>query len=474
MAMVFSSFLGGLIAVFLMLHLLPQTNSTNVRPQFESIEKRQQVNYPYKLPEINVPENLDFTFAASQVIPGVVHIKALYSSGEYSSNPMNGFYHNPARSSGSGVIVSDNGYIVTNNHVIEDAEVVEVVLWDNQSYRAKIIGIDPTTDLALLKIDAENLPFVKYGSSDDVMPGEWVLAIGNPFELNSTVTAGIVSAKARNIGILKTKNDLQIESFIQTDAAVNPGNSGGALVNLNGELVGINTAIATPTGTYAGYSFAVPVSLVKKIMDDLLLYGKAQRGLLGIRINDVNARTARQFDLTTTTGVFVTYVNESSAAEDAGIMSGDVISAINDVEVRNVSELQEMVARYRPGDEVSVTVLRGDKEFEVDAVLKDFEGKGEITTRVYENKIEGALFEDITSEELTEYGIGGGVKFKQVSEGLWKEAGIKEGFIITSIDKIRINDIADLNRILEVKSGSFLVEGIYPDGEEEVYGVNWY
>lgn len=471
--MIFSSFLGGVIAVFLMLQLFPQAESVEDKPPYESIEKRQQVNYPYKLPEINVPENLDFTFAASQVIPGVVHIKALYNSGEYSMNPMNGFYHNPARSSGSGVIVSDNGYIVTNNHVIEDAEVVEVVLSNNRSFKAKIIGIDPTTDLALLKIDAQNLPFVKYGSSDDVMPGEWVLAIGNPFELNSTVTAGIVSAKARNIGILKTKNDLQIESFIQTDAAVNPGNSGGALVNLNGELVGINTAIATPTGTYAGYSFAVPVSLVKKVMDDLLLYGKAQRGLLGIKINDVNANTARQFDLSTTTGIFVTYVNENSAAEDAGIMSGDVIISINDTEVTNVSELQEMVARYRPGDEVSVTVLRGGEKHEVKAVLKDFEGKGEVTTRIYDNTIEGALFEDITSEVLTRYNINGGVRIKELAEGPWKEAGIKEGFIITAIDKIRINDIADINRIIEVKSGSFLVEGVYPDGEEGVYGVNW-
>lgn len=473
-AMVISSILGGIITVFILIQFTPFNPFLENDSPYESIEKHQQVNYSAKFPEIKVPENLDFTLAASQVIPGVVHIKALYNSGDYSMNPLNGFYHNPARSSGSGVIVSNDGYIVTNHHVIQEAEVVEVVLYNNQSFKAKIIGIDQTTDLALLKIDAENLRFVKYGDSDNVIPGEWVLAIGNPFELNSTVTAGIVSAKARNIGILKAKNDLQIESFIQTDAAVNPGNSGGALVNLQGELIGINTAIATPTGTYAGYSFAVPVSLVKKVMDDLLLYGKVQRGLLGIRINDVNASTARQFDLTTTTGIFVTYVNENSAAEDAGIMSGDVIIAINDTRVNNVSELQEMVARYRPGDEVSVTFLRGKKKKEVKTILKNTEGNIDIVPRIYENTLEGATFEDLTSEDLTQLGINGGVRIKDIEEGFWKSAGIKEGFIITSIDKIRIDDIADLNRIIEVKTGSFLIEGIYPDGEKEVYGVNWH
>ena len=472
-AMMFSSLLGGLVAVFIVLQISPNIFSVNEQPPYESIENRQQVKYSYEIPEYKIPDKLDFTAAANEVIPGVVHIKALYNTGDYSVNPLNGFYHNPARSSGSGVIVSDDGYIVTNNHVIEDAELVEVVLFNNQSFRAKVIGVDPTTDLALVKINAYNLPFVKYGNSDEVLPGEWVLAIGNPFELNSTVTAGIVSAKARNIGILKAKNNLQIESFIQTDAAVNPGNSGGALVNLQGELIGINTAIATPTGTYAGYSFAVPVTLVKKVMDDLLMYGRVQRGLLGIKINDVDAFTAEQFDLTTTTGIFVTYVNENSAAEEAGIMSGDVIIAINDIQVTNVSELQEMVARYRPGDEVLVTYLRGDSEQETTAILKDTEGKSEVTPREYDDTIKGALFEDLTSEDLIRYNIDGGVRIDQLSEGPWSKAGIKVGFIVTAIDKVNINDIADLNRILELKSGSFLVEGIYPDGKEAVYGVNW-
>lgn len=472
-AMIFSSLIGGFFAIILMTNFAPDgINLKSGRP-YESIEERQKVKYTTEVPEIKMPENLDFTFAATKVIPGVVHIKAMFSSGQYSVNPMNGYYQNPTRSSGSGVIVSDDGFIVTNHHVIQDAERVEVVLSNNRSFQAKIVGADPTTDLALVKIDAQDLPFVKYGNSDKVIPGEWVLAIGNPFELNSTVTAGIVSAKARNIGILRDKNNYQIESFIQTDAAVNPGNSGGALVNLSGELIGINTAIATPTGTYAGYSFAVPVALVKKVMDDLLLYGKVQRGLLGVRINDVDARIARQFELPRATGVYISYVNENSAAEEAGILPGDVVVEINGNSINNVSELQEIVARYRPGDEVKVTFFRDGKNKTVSATLKNSKNEAQIVPRSYDNIIEGASFEDLTSEDLTRMDVRGGVRIKKITPGKWQDAGIKEGFIILSIDKVRINDIADLNKVLDIKNGYFSIEGIYPDGSKKIYGVEW-
>lgn len=472
-AMVLSSVLGGILAVIFISKFSPEHLQSDKPHYYQSIDKRQQVRYTNDIPDIKIPESLDFTFAAGKVIPGVVHIKALYSSGRYSMNPMENYFHENARSSGSGVIISDDGFIVTNNHVIADAERIEVVMSDNSSYQAKLMGKDPTTDLALLKIEAFNLPFVKYGNSDEVLPGEWVLAIGNPFELNSTVTAGIVSAKARNIGILRDRNNFQIESFIQTDAAVNPGNSGGALVNLRGELIGINTAIATPTGTYAGYSFAVPVSLVKKVMDDLLMYGSVQRGLLGIRINDVNADIATQFELPTTTGIYVSYVNSNSAAEDAGLKAGDVIIAINEVAVNNVSELQEIVARHRPGDEVSVEFFRNGEKREVEATLKNSEGLAEIVPRTYKNEIHGAQFEDLTSEDLTNYGITGGVKIKSLQNGSWKEAGMDEGFIITSIDKVGINSIVDLNNVIDIKSGYFSVEGFYPDGSRRVYGIDW-
>ena len=472
-AMMFSSLTGGVIAIILMMNFFP--GGIRIQPDrpYESIEERQKLKYTVDTPEIKLPENLDFTFAATKVIPGVVHIKSVYSSGQYSMNPLNGYMQNPSRSSGSGVIISDDGFIVTNQHVVAEAERVEVVLHNNRSFQAKIVGSDPTTDLALIKIDAEELPFIKYGDSDKVIPGEWVLAIGNPFELNSTVTAGIVSAKARNIGILRDKNNYQIESFIQTDAAVNPGNSGGALVNLKGELIGINTAIATPTGTYAGYSFAVPVALVKKVMDDLLLYGKVQRGLLGIRINDVDSRIAKQFDLPRATGIYVSYVTENSAAEEAGMLPGDVIIEINDIPVSNVSELQEIVARSRPGDEVTVVFYRDKKIQTVKATLKNSQNVAQIVPREYESIIEGASFEDLTSEDLIDLEVKGGVRISKLTPGKWQDAGIREGFVITSIDKVSINNIADLNRVLEVKNDYFSIEGIYPDGTRKVYGVEW-
>jgi len=437
-------------------------------------QKQSQVNFTnYSDSSITIPKGINFVYAAEKAVAGVVHIRAAYSSGDRSMNPLEGFFRNPAQSSGSGVILSSDGYIATNNHVIEDASEIEVVLNDNRSYMAKLVGTDPTTDLALLKVNAQNLNFIEYGNSDDIRFGEWVLAVGNPFDLNSTVTAGIVSAKARNIGILRDKNNLQIESFIQTDAAVNPGNSGGALVSLNGKLIGINTAIATPTGNYAGYSFAVPVSLVKKVMDDLLEFGEVQRGLLGIRIGDVSARLAEMEDLSVVNGVYVSQVNENSAAKEAGILRGDVIVAIDDSPVNNVSELQEMVARNRPGDEIEVTFIRGESKETVSAVLKDFEGNTILEKRDFDNVIEGAKFEELSVEELELYKISNGVQITNLNEGKWLDAGIKEGFVITTIDKLNVTALSDLHNILDVKSGGILVEGVYPNGEKGVYGMDW-
>lgn len=442
---------------------------------YNSITDRQQAvsltNYADS--SIIIPEGLNFMHAANKAVTGVVHIRALYGTGERSINPLEGFFRNPSQSSGSGVIVSDDGYIVTNNHVVASASDIEVVLNDNRSYFAKVIGTDPTTDLALLKIDETGLEFIQYGNSDNVRAGEWVLAVGNPFDLNSTVTAGIVSAKARNIGILRDKNNLQIESFIQTDAAVNPGNSGGALVNLNGELIGINTAIATPTGNYAGYSFAVPVSLVKKVIDDLLEFGEVQRGLLGIRIGDVNARLAESQDLSVVNGVFVSQVNENSAAKEAGLEAGDVIIAIDGTAVNNVSELQEMVARNRPGDEVEVTYMRGNNKAEVVATLKDFEGNTTLVRRAFSNELEGAEFNELSIEVLESRKIKNGIIVTVVGEGKFEDAGIQEGFIITTIDKVAVTSIEDLHNILANKNGGLLIEGIKPNGDRGVYGMDW-
>lgn len=419
------------------------------------------------------PRELNFKSAAQKVIPGVVHIKVVYSAGEFSINPLERFFHPSPRSSGSGVIISDDGYIVTNNHVIEDATRIEVILNTNRKFFAKVIGTDPSTDLALLKINAQDLPFVPYGDSDELLPGEWVLAIGNPFELNSTVTAGIVSAKARNINILRDKNNLQIEAFIQTDAAVNPGNSGGALVNLQGELIGINTAIATPTGSYAGYSFAIPVSMVKKVMDDLLEYGQVQRGLLGIRITDMDATMAERIGMDITQGVYVNNINRGSAAEEAGIQRGDVIIAVNGYPINSVSELQEIVARNRPGKEVEVEFNRNGSVKKAKAKLKNNEGNEELTRKEFKYELSGGTFEDLAIKELESLDLKGGTRLRYLKDGAWQKAGMEEGFVISHIDKVQVDNVADLNRILEHKSGSILVEGIFEDKSRRSYAVDW-
>lgn len=443
---------------------------------YRSIEARQQLlqtNATARDTAFKVPYQLDFTEASRLVTQGVVHLRTSYGAGNFSLNPLENYFDSPSRSSGSGVIISDDGFIVTNYHVIEEATQIEVVLNNNDRYYAKIIGSDPNTDLALLKINSTNLPFIKYGDSDALQSGEWVLAIGNPFELNSTVTAGIVSAKARNIGILNDRNSLDVESFIQTDAAVNPGNSGGALVNLQGELVGINSAIATSTGSYQGYSFAIPVTLVKKVMDDLLEFGQVQRGLLGVQIDGVTARIAERFDLPVNQGVLVLRVNKGSAAEESGIVQGDVIVEVANHPVANVSELQERVARHRPGDEIHITIIHNGSRKQLKTRLKNFDGKEELYKIEVATELDGATFEDLTYQELARLGLEGGVKVNSVKEGSWLEATIKKNFIITHVDKISVDNLEDLNRILAMKRGGVLIEGIYPNGDKGVYGLDW-
>lgn len=461
---------GGVIGSLVTIRYFDSSNAS-----YTSIEQRQlavltstKADTAYR-----VPRDLNFLATSKSVVPSVVHIRTSYGPGDFSINPLESFFDMPTRSSGSGVIISDDGFIVTNNHVIEEASNIEVVMNDNKRFFAKLIGTDPTTDLALLKVQAKNLPFLKYGDSDRITPGEWVLAVGNPFDLNSTVTAGIVSAKARNIGILRDRNGLQVESFIQTDAAVNPGNSGGALVNLRGELIGINTAIATSSGSYQGYSFAIPVSLVKKIMDDLLEFGKVQRGLLGIQITDVEATLSEKYNLGTNQGVLINRVNENSAAADAGLTARDVIVGINGVPVNTVSELQEQVARNRPGTEINVSFLRSSEPKNVKVRLKNSEGNVKVATRDIKYDLNGMLVEDVPFKELVDLQLEGGVRVKVISEGKWKDAGLKQDFIISHIDKIPVNNVQDLNQILDFKKGGILIEGLYVGGEKGVYGLDW-
>lgn len=333
------------------------------------------------------PENgIDFTAAAEMTVNAVVHVKTIQEGQTYRySDPFYDFwgqgrtyeYKTPPRKGfGSGVIISDDGYIVTNNHVIDNADNIVVTLNDKRTFTAELIGTDPSTDLSLLKIDATGLNRIVFGNSDKVRIGEWVLAVGNPYNLTSTVTAGIVSAKGRSINILRDK--YRIESFIQTDAAVNQGNSGGALVNTRGELIGINSAIASPTGAYSGYSFAIPVDIVKKVVGDLMEYGEVQRAFIGISIRNLDAQLASEMNIDEIKGVYVAGLSEGGAAMDAGIMEGDVIIRINKVEVNNAPELQEQVSRYRPGDKISVTIKRNNKEMVRNLLLKDKLGKTRI------------------------------------------------------------------------------------------------
>jgi Do/DeqQ family serine protease len=416
---------------------------------------------------------MDFRSAARSVTACVVHIRTSYGPGDFSVNPLELYFENPARSSGSGVIISDDGYIVTNNHVVEGSSNIEVILSNNRRYYAKLVGVDPTTDLALLKIRGRNMPFIRYGDSDNLSPGEWVLAVGNPFDLNSTVTAGIVSAKARNIQILNDRNNLEVEAFIQTDAAVNPGNSGGALVNLRGELVGINSAIATTTGSYQGYSFAIPVSLVRKVMDDLLEFGQVQRGLLGVQITNVDATVSERRSLNVEQGVLIEHVNEGSAAENSGMKSGDIIIGIDGHVVTSVSELQEWVARNRPGSEINVSFLRDGEKREVRARLRNNAGNESMERKAVNHVIAGARFEDVPYKELARLELEGGVRIKSLSPGKWKESGVRKDFIVAYLDRIPVDNVEDLNKILDIKKGGVLVEGYYEDGSKGTYGLEW-
>ena len=468
---------GGMIAVGGYSLLFDQSREN---PEYNSIAERQKVALTNSsIPEPNklnypVPEGLNFVEAAAVSTPTVVHIRSKYEGG-VAYNGLFRYRTYPSSAQGSGVIISDDGYIATNNHVVEGANTLEVTLWDNRRYEAKVIGTDPSTDLALVKIDENNLTFLPYGDSDNLAIGEWVLAVGNPFNLTSTVTAGIVSAKARNIRILEEANNLQIESFIQTDAAVNPGNSGGALVDLRGTLVGINTAIASQTGSYAGYSFAVPVTLVKKVMDDLLEFGIVQRALLGIEITDAALASQNEaLDVDVVNGVYVSVVKSNSAANEAGIKKGDIIIAIDGRQVNNVSELQELVARNRPGDEISVTFIRNGIEEIRKATLRNFEGDLKVVEKPKDVELQGASFENLTASDMERLGIDGGVRITEVHSGAWKEAGIEPGFVITEIDKNAVEDIDDLKRILGNKEDErIIILGLDAEGDRSYYSMDW-
>ncbi|MFN5910957.1 MAG: Do family serine endopeptidase [Bacteroidota bacterium] len=429
----------------------------------------------------------DFTGASENTINSVVHVTTKVVKTSFHRDPFQEFFYGPGAGgrefkqygsgAGSGVIISSEGYIVTNNHVIEDASEIEVILNDNSKYAAKLIGADPSTDIAVLKIEGENFQPIRLGDSDGLRIGEWVLAVGNPFNLTSTVTAGIVSAKARNINLLSDRtggSTVPIESFIQTDAAVNPGNSGGALVNTRGELVGINTAIASQTGSYAGYSFAVPVNLVQKVMRDLIDYGVVQRGYLGVQIADVNQELKEKEGLPDLKGVFLAKVIEDGSAEKAGLKDGDVILKIGSKEVNSVAELQEEIGRRRPGDKVNVTVRKknGDEEIK-EIVLRNKDGETKLVSKeeIARNFALGATFRELTDKEKKEMNIQKGVKISSLNAGKLKSLGLKEGMVITKINNESVESVEQLTSKLNNKNTTgVLLEVLTESGKRDYVG----
>jgi len=458
-------------------------------------------NSKVKLVNISAPSGIetDFTIAAEQTVNAVVNISSkTMRSVNQSVDLFEYFFGNQGQSPrqqqqepqvgiGSGVIITPDGYIITNNHVIEGADELSVTLNDKTTYTAKVVGSDPNTDIALIKVDGKDLPTIPFGNSDDLKVGEWVLAVGNPLNLSSTVTAGIVSAKGRNLGIIDSQNNynnnnnkstMSIESFIQTDAAVNPGNSGGALVNLRGELVGINTAIISQTGSYSGYSFAIPVSIVARVVGDIKQFGSFQRPYLGVSIRDIDAEFAKDKNISVRDGVYVLSVVEKSGALEAGIKEGDIIFDINGTNVNKASELTEQVSRYHPGDVIEVKAKRGDKILTFKVKLRNRQG-GTETLKTDGVEVLGAAFGKLSDELKRQLNISYGVQVTGVTDGKFKEVGIRKGFIILKVNDIKVQSEDQIEKIVkDIQSdanfdekGIFVV-GMYPNGKVTYYAID--
>lgn len=452
------------------------------------------VNYRYAgLTESGVPPGaIDFTQASVSAIPGVVHIKTKTNAKKVTNN-LPGFRSNPfsdffgdddffnqffgprsmiipeQKASGSGVLISEDGYIVTNNHVVDKADEITVTLNNKKSFKAKVIGTDPSYDLAVIKIDGKNLPYLLYGNSDDVKIGQWVLAIGYPLNLETTVTAGIISAKARSLGLNKDKNgNVQggVESYIQTDAAVNMGNSGGALINTDGKLIGVNSAIASPTGYYSGYSYAIPVNIVRKVVDDIIEYGAVQRAYLGIGFVNASDLTEEQKEKqgipANAQGIYVDNIPKDGGAYAAGIRKGDIIKKINNIPVSSSAEIQEQVSRYKPGDKIPVTYERGGKDATVTVTLRNKAGNYELVRKDAVTDKLGAEFAALESAKAKEYGVEGGVVVTRIKEGaLNDQTRMKDGFVILKIDDESVRSIEELKNAMQTKK-SLTISGFYP------------
>lgn len=420
--------------------------------------------------------SVDLRMAAKKTVPTVVNVKTMEMGRQYIGNSMLDFWFGAQPQTrevprnlglGSGVIISQDGYIITNSHVLEGSDQVVITLNDKREFQAKIIGRDRNTDIALLKIEAEGLPFIEYGNSDDVVLGEWVLAVGNPYNLNSTVTAGIISAKARELG-----GQMNLESFLQTDAAVNPGNSGGALVNAQGELIGINTVIYSPTGSYSGYSFAVPVSIVRKVVGDLKEYGKVQRAVLGISMAGLTPALAQELNLKQQSGIYVDEAIEGGAANKAGIKKGDVITKMNGIEVKTPAEFQEQLVKYNPGATVQLEINRDGKEKTIDVVLQNSYGEAAIAGKE-DFGILGAKVVPLSKEDRYRYRLNKGVKIEELKNGKFKSSGLSEGYIIVKINNTAVYDSDDLERALKsVGNEGVFITAVNPKGRVQYFAFS--
>ena len=443
---------------------------------------------------------IDLTYAAEKALPAVVHIKYVQNSKvqtvDVQEDPFSdffgpfGFFGNPDQgngrqkrrvqtpkkeATGSGVIISPDGYIVTNNHVVNGADELTVTLNDNREYSARIIGTDPNTDLALIKVNGKNLPTLPIGDSDNLKVGEWVLAVGNPYNLSSTVTAGIVSAKARSMGG-EGSNGPQISSFIQTDAAINPGNSGGALVNAKGELVGINAMLYSQTGSYSGYGFAIPTTIMVKVVDDLKKYGTVQRAVLGIRggdvLNYINAQKdeKKDVDLGTNEGVYVAEVTEGSSAAAAGIVKGDVIIEADGKKITKMSELQELLSKKRPGEKVTLTYLHNKSKHSKTVTLKNAQGNTKVI-KTADLDVLGASFRPVTEQQKKEFDLTFGLEVTKVEKGAIKSGGIEQGFIMLYANDTPLKSLSDLQELVKSASTSqdpvLIIKGIWPSGKRD-------
>lgn len=477
--------IGGLVA----LGINSLVNSESKNSTFDDMQKKHaKFASMYESPS---GIGFDFVKVSESSTPTVVHIKSHFGEEKssitkkqqqqmpidpfdfFKGNPFEEMPRGPGIATGSGVIITQDGYIVTNNHVIDNASKIEVTMNNKKTYIAELVGTDKTTDLALLKIDEKGLMFMPFGNSDETKVGNWVVAVGNPMNLTSTVTAGIISAKGRSIDLLRREdNQYAIENFIQTDAAINPGNSGGALVNTNGQLIGINTAIASQTGSYTGYGFAIPVNLVKKVMDDLLKFGKVQRGVLGVAIQEITSEIAEKEGLKELKGVLVQDVTAEGSASKAGVKKGDVIEKVNGIEVNSVSGLQEEIGKHRPGEKINLTISRKGDLKELSVTLKGLDGKETMSMadKSEANTVKGATFKTLTKEEKDKLGIKNGLKIESIVGGPFK-GKLQPGFIITKIDKEPVYSIQNLKMILENADGAILIEGKNADGTDNVIGL---